>query len=133
VTEQGLDITWSGRHAIVTMPAEIDLINAGRLGDQLSAVGIGSPEVITVDLTATTFCDSAGIRALARAHEQAADCGAELRLAVGDSPVRRILQLTGLDQILPIYRDVRQSLATPRATPLAGPTAGPARNQETSM
>ena len=125
MTEQGLDVTWSGRHAIVAMPPEIDLINAGSLGDQLSAVVSESPDAVTVDMTATTFCDSAGIRALVRAHEQAAGSGAELRLAVGDSPVRRIIQLTGLDQILPIYHDVRQSLTTPRARP--------ASNQESSM
>jgi anti-sigma B factor antagonist len=125
VTEQGLVITWSGRHAIVTMPAEIDLINAGHVGDQLSALLSGSPDVVTVDMTATTFCDSAGIREFARAHRQAAVSGAELRLAVGDSPVRRILQLTGLDQVLPLYDDVRQSLTAP--------VAGPASNQESSM
>jgi anti-sigma B factor antagonist len=73
-----------------------------------------SPEVITADMTATMFCDSAGVNALARAHELAAAGGAELRLALGDSPAARVIQLIGLDQIVPLYRDVQQSLATPR-------------------
>jgi anti-sigma B factor antagonist len=123
MTEPGLNVTWAGRHAIVTMPAEIDLINAGSLADQLSDVASQSPDAVTVDLTGTTFCDSAGIRALTRAHERAAASGAELRLAIGDSPVRRILQLTGLDQILPVYHDVRQSLTTPRADPDSSPAS----------
>jgi anti-sigma B factor antagonist len=121
VTEQAPDIAWSGRHAVVTMPAEIDLVNASSMGNQLSAVVGESPELITVDMTATDFCDSAGIRVLARAHQLAAAGGGELRLAVGGSPVRRILQLTGLDQVLPVYRDVQQSLATPRADPASNP------------
>lgn len=103
------------------MPAEIDLINATGLGHQLSAAASGSPEVITIDMSATTFCDSAGIRTLVHAHKHAAASGAELRIAIGDSPVRRILQLTGVDQVLPIYQDVRQSLTTPRADPAANP------------
>ena len=118
-------LRWSGRHAIVTMPAEIDLTNSSDVRDLLAAAASQSPEVITADMTATTFCDSAGAHALARAHELAAANGSELRLALGDSPTARILQLLGLDQIVPVYRDVQQSLATPRATPDSrpGPTA----------
>ncbi len=121
MTDEGFEVTWSGCHAIVTTPAEIDLINATGLGDQLSAAASGSPEVITIDLSATTFCDSAGIRALVRAHERAAASGTELRIALGDSPVRRILQLTGVDQVLPVYHDVRHSLSTPRTGAAANP------------
>jgi anti-sigma B factor antagonist len=96
------------------MPAEMDITNSSDVSDLLAAVAGQFPEVITADMTATMFCDSAGVNALARAHELAAACGAELRLALGDSPATRVIQLTGLGQIVPLYRDVRQSLATPR-------------------
>jgi anti-anti-sigma factor len=91
----------------------------------LAAVAAQSPDVITVDLTATMFCDSSGAHTLARAHRLATASGGELRLALGDSPVARILELTGLDQVLPVYRDVQQSLATACAGPDSrpGPTA----------
>ena len=49
--------------------------------------------------------------------------GGELRLAVGGSPCTRILELTGLDQVLPIYRTVQESLLTSRAAPGGGPDA----------
>jgi phosphoserine phosphatase RsbU/P len=107
------DVRWSGRHAVVTMPAEIDVTNSSDVSDLLTAVARESPEVITADMTATTFCDSAGVNALARAHELAAAGGIELRLALGDSPAARVIQLIGLDQIMPLYHDVPQSLATP--------------------
>ena len=110
-------VAWSGRHAVVTMPAEIDMTNASDVSDLLAAVAGESPQVITADMTATEFCDSAGVRALVRAHERAAAVGSELRLALGDSPAVRIIQLIGLDQIVPLYRDVEQSLATPRNRP----------------
>jgi phosphoserine phosphatase RsbU/P len=114
-------VTWSGRHAVVTIPAEIDMTNASGVTDLLAVVAGQSPEVITADMTATEFCDSAGVRALVRAHERAAAVGSELRLAMGDSPAARVTQLVGLDQIVPLYRDVQQSLATPRNEPDSRP------------
>jgi anti-anti-sigma factor len=94
------------------MPDEIDLTNSGDLDQLLAAVVAQSPETITVDLTATTFCDSAGVGVLARAHQLATENGGELRIALGRSPVARILQLIGLDQVVPVYRDVQHSLDT---------------------
>ena len=104
------DVRWSGRHAIVTMPDEIDLTNSGDLDGLLAAVIAESPETVTVDLTTTTFCDSAGIGVLARAHQLATADGAELRIALGHSQVGRVIQLVGLDQIVPVYPDVQHSL-----------------------
>lgn len=114
MTAPVLKISRPGRHIVVTAPAEVDMVNAGSLSDQLTAI-CGSPDVITVDMTGTTFCDSAGARALVRAAQVSAASGGELRLAIGNSPVRRILQLNGLDQVASVYPDVRHSLAAPGA------------------
>jgi hypothetical protein len=35
------DVRWSGRHAIVTMPAEIDVTNSSDVSDLLAAVARG--------------------------------------------------------------------------------------------
>ncbi len=103
------------------MPAEIDVANSSGVDDLLAAVAAQSPDVITADMTGTVFCDSAGVHALARAYRLAAANGGELCLAIGDSPVARILQLIGLDQVVPVHHDVQQSLATPRAGPDSRP------------
>jgi len=108
------DLSWSGKHAIVTMPKEIDSTNSSRLYQALTSAAAHSPDVITADLTGTAFCDSAGVHALALADQRAAEIGAELRLATGHSPVARILRLTGMDQVLPQYHNVEQSLAARR-------------------
>lgn len=106
-------VHWSGRHVVVRMPAEIDVTNSASVDSVLAGVAAQHPEVITADMTATVFCDSSGIHALARAHRRATANGGELRLAVGASPAVRLLQLTGLDQVLPMFGDVTQSLAAP--------------------
>src|SRR5450755_3207170 len=122
MTGHELQVSWSGRHAVVTMPDEIDLGNSGDVDEQLKAVAGQAPDLITADLTDTVFCDSAGVYVLTRTHEMVVAKGGELRLAIGDSPVARIFELTGLDQIIPVYRDVQQSLDNPRAGP--GPEPG---------
>jgi phosphoserine phosphatase RsbU/P len=116
-------IRWSGRHAVVTMPGETDVVNAADVAELISSAASGSPEVITADLTATLFCDSAGVEVLARASDMAAARGLEFRLALGGSPVARILQLTGLGEVVPLYRDVPHSLATPAVRPGRAPGA----------
>ena len=107
------------------MPTEMDITNASDISDLVAAVTGQSPEVITADMTATVFCDSSGVHALARARELAAAGGSELRLALGGSPTARIIQLIGLDQIVPVYRDVEESLATPDN----GPDSRPAETE----
>jgi anti-anti-sigma factor len=111
LTGQDQRVRWSGRHAVVTMPGEIDVTNAPGLAALLTTVAGQFPEAITADLTTTVFCDSAGVEVLTRASELAASRGAEFRLALGDSPVARILELTGLDALMPLYQDVEHSLA----------------------
>jgi anti-anti-sigma factor len=121
MTVQEGEVRWSGRHAVITLPAEIDASNTAEVEDLLTAVAAQSPEVMTVDLATTAFCDSAGVHALASAHRLAAASGGELRLALGGSPVARIIQLIGLDEIVPVYGDVQQSLETPRTGPATSP------------
>src|SRR6202012_2573695 len=124
MTTGELAVRWSGRHVVVTMPTEIDAANSAAVTGQLSAVLSEHPDLITADLTRTRFCDSAGVQAIARAAEQSAASGSELRIALGDSPVARVFQLTGLDQVMRVYHDVKQSLDTPRSGP--EPVARPA-------
>jgi anti-sigma B factor antagonist len=114
VTTRDQEVRWSGRHAIAALPAEIDVTNSADVASLLAAVVAQLPDVLTADMTGTTFCDSSGIHALARAHRLAAANGCELRLAIGDSPARRILELTGLNQVVPVFANVEQSLAAVR-------------------
>ena len=130
MTSGELAVRWSGRHVVVTMPTEIDAANSAAVTGQLSAVLSERPEMITADLTGTRFCDSAGVQAVARAGEHSAASGAELRIALGDSPVARVFQLTGLDQAMRVYRDVQQSLDTPRPGAEPGPRPAPAGQRQ---
>jgi anti-sigma B factor antagonist len=103
---------------VVTLPAEIDISNDGLVEDELtSALGDGVA-VLVADGTRTTFCASAGMSVLIRTHRQAQAAGIQLRV-VASPAVRRILELTGADQVLDAYPDLADALAgrhTPATT-----------------
>jgi anti-anti-sigma factor len=104
------------RAVVVTMPAEIDITNADRIGGQLSAAIAGGAGIVVADMTGTTFCNSSGISVLVLAHRQAAANGAELRLVVLSAAVLRALKLVRMDTLLPIYPSLDAAL-TPEAAP----------------
>jgi anti-sigma B factor antagonist len=103
---------------VVALPAEIDMANAGQVGQQLGSAIAPGVRAVIVDMTATTFCDSSGISMLVRAHKQAAANGTQLRLVVHSTVVLRSLRLVQMDYLLPIYPTLSQALAVgPASTP----------------
>jgi anti-sigma B factor antagonist len=95
---------------VITMPAEIDLGNSGRLGDQVRAAFRPGASVVIADLTPTTFCDTSGARVLVLASKEAAAADIELRLAVPEGNVRRMMRLLGLDHVLRLYPSLADAL-----------------------
>ena len=115
-------IQWVGPHAVAAMPAEIDALNAEKIGqDLLSAVSLGAA-VLVVDMSETTFCDSAGVQATIVAYRQAAANGTELRLVA--TAVLRILTVVGIGQLIPIYPTLESALAGPPSVRASMPDLG---------
>jgi phosphoserine phosphatase RsbU/P len=104
-------VRWHGRQAVVTLPPEIDLTNAESVFQLLAAAAAQSPQVVTADLSGTEFCDSAGLNDLLRAHRAIVENNGELRIVLGQSPVRRVIELCGIDQVIPVFTDVDEALA----------------------
>ena len=74
-----------------------------------------SVHAVIADMTATTFCDSAGIAALIRAKNQVTAHGAELRLLLPCPNVLRVLKIQGVDAVLPIYHSLEEAQKRPRS------------------
>ena len=101
-----------GGPAVVPLPAEIDITNAGEVFDRICAALAPGPATVIADLTATTFCDSSGVRHLLLAHRRAGASGTRLRFAVpAASPVRRILAFTGADQVIAVYPTLDEAVS----------------------
>ena len=97
---------------VVPLPAEIDVTNSAQVYEQLVAALAPGADVVIADLTSTSFCDSSGVHAIMHAHELAAARGIRLRLAVSPGgTVPRVLQLTGVDSLMPIYTSLQDAMS----------------------
>jgi anti-sigma B factor antagonist len=106
-------VVWVGRVAVVTLPAEVDVSNADQIRQDLIAVLARDASLVIIDMSATTFCDSAGVTALVRAVRQASASGAGLRVATSAPAVTRVLTITGVDRLIEIYPSVAAAMADP--------------------
>jgi anti-anti-sigma factor len=70
-------VLWLDRTAVVRLPAEIDLTIADDVREALLSVLNQGAHGLVADMTATTFCDSAGISALVRAARRASAARAD--------------------------------------------------------
>jgi anti-sigma B factor antagonist len=96
-------------HAVITMPAEIDMTNADQVRQALLSAVERQVAVLIVDMSRTRFCDSAGVQAVIAAYRRAAMTGTQLRLVA--TAVRRIFTVIGADQLIPTYPTVEAALA----------------------
>jgi len=102
---------WAGRQAVVALPEQIEFPNAGQIRDELLSVINRGADTLIVDMTATISCDHAGADALARVHQRATASGTELRLVVTAQIVRRVLDISGIGRLVPIYPSLEAAMA----------------------
>jgi anti-sigma B factor antagonist len=103
-------VLWTGQVAVVRLPVEIDVTNADTIREDLLSVVNQGAVLLVVDMSKTTFCDSAGVSALVRTFTRASASGSGMRLVVGAPTVRRILSLTGVDRLIGTYPSVAAAL-----------------------
>ena len=100
------------RDVMVAVTGEIDPTTAALFRTALEEAGTRAPRVV-VDLSGVTFIDSTGISALIHAHQSVRPPGT-LVLRSPSPTARRLLDLTGLDQIMSIEGDPdRDRCSTP--------------------
>jgi anti-sigma B factor antagonist len=96
---------------VVTAPAEIDVTTANPLRTALLEAAAQGQATIVVDMTYTTYCDSAGLGVLIRAHKRALAEGGEVRLVIpAGGAVDRIFTLTSLYRFIPRFGGLPEAL-----------------------
>lgn len=83
----------NGGERVVSLTGDLDISSSPVLDDLLQDLS----EPVTIDMTGLSFIDSSGLSALLRSHDRASAAGSQLSLIVGSGPVRRLLEVTGLD------------------------------------
>ncbi len=106
-------VVWVGRAAVLRLPAEVDISNADQVREDLVTLAGQGATLVIADMSATTFCDSAGVTALVRAVRKANASGTGLRVAASTPAVTRVLAITGVDRLIGIYPSVAAAMADP--------------------
>jgi anti-sigma B factor antagonist len=119
MTEASYRVRRVGDHVVVAMAGEIDITNADDMRQALLAVVSDGAAVLIIDMSGTTFCDSAGVQAIVDAYRHTTASCTQLRLVA--TSILRIFTLTGVDQLIPTYPSLEAALA---GLPAAQTSAG---------
>ena len=96
---------------VIAVDGELDMSTAGELGDVISSA-IQAREVnIVLDLANLDFCDSAGLAVMVGAHNRLDAVGRRIVVAAPKETVARVLDLSGVSQVIPTTADSEEACA----------------------
>ena len=97
---------------VLQISGEVDLGTAASLRTATEDLLAGPAELIVIDLSEVTFFDSAGLKVLDDLQQQAAAAHRSVALVCPHERIRRLLEITGLDDRFSIH-DTLEDAATP--------------------
>jgi anti-sigma B factor antagonist len=86
--------------ATIVLVGEFDESCAAHFWAAVSEAFATRPQSVTVEARGLTFIDSSGLQALIRAREAADEAGVAFRVREPSPPVRRIVEITGIVDLL---------------------------------
>ena len=105
-------VDWHGEVPIAAVDGEVDASNAGEVGTDLRALVTNRSTDLVVDLSPTRYLDSAGINLLFALGDDLTARQIALRIVVApESPIARMLAITGLDRVYANHATVGSALA----------------------
>ncbi|MHB8146284.1 MAG: STAS domain-containing protein [Vulcanimicrobiaceae bacterium] len=99
-----------GDALVYSLRGSLDLATSPSVRAALTQAAANGKHEIVVDLTQVEFLDSTGLGALIGAHRRAIESGGTLRLVVSEGPILRLLNITGLIRVLPVYHSRADAL-----------------------
>jgi anti-anti-sigma factor len=109
-----------GDIVVVSVGGELDMATAPQLQDQITDLLDRGLSRLVFDLTDLSFCDSTGLSVFVRAKNSTDEAGGVVRLAAPQRGVRRILEVSGLVEVLHTYPTVDEAVAADASEPAAG-------------
>jgi anti-anti-sigma factor len=96
---------------VISVTGELDMATAPQLQDHITELlGQGHNRMV-FDLAEVSFCDSTGLSVFVRAANNCDETDGNIRLAAPQRGVLRILQVSGLVEVLPTYATVDEAIA----------------------
>lgn len=104
------EFTNLGSAIIVRLRGELDRLTAPYL-DRVLAEARRSGKDVIVGLSGLTYLDMGGVKLLEAAAQQSRDQGRGFVLAESPPPVRRILEVFGFHQVVPMLESIRDAMS----------------------
>ena len=121
---RGLELEDSDGVPVARLPADVDAANAESVGEVIAASFSHDSPGVVADLTATRYLDSTGSDMLFRLAERMATRRQRLHLVVPEeAPVRRILEIVSISDIVAIHPDVTSALGAVRGDGAPAPAS----------
>ncbi len=105
----------TGRITTLTLSGELDLLSSPALEQELERAHASDCDVILLDLRELEFMDSTGLHVLVDAHQREQDAGRSLVLTKPSEQVQRLLDLTGVAELIRIVDSPAQLVDADRA------------------
>ncbi len=93
-------------YTVLEVRGDLDMATSGRLQDSLQQLIDAGDRRVVVDLAGVDFMDSSALGALVTAYKALRDGGGRLCLAAVQPPVRTVLALSAVDQVVDVYDSV---------------------------
>jgi anti-sigma B factor antagonist len=94
-----------GRRTVLCASGEIDIATAPTLARAIDAALAAGALELWIDLTPASFMDSSGVHVLFETHTRLCDLNRRLAVVCPPGSVRRVLDLSGVSERLPLYED----------------------------
>jgi anti-sigma B factor antagonist len=107
-----LHVTERDNASVARIDGEIDVSNAAELAERVMSGMADDASMLVLDLSHTTYVDSSGLRLLFELRRRLGSRRRKLWVVVpAEAPVRRLLSLTRLEDVLPVVASVDDALA----------------------
>ena len=101
-----------GNGAVLVLYGEVDLHVAPELRDRLTSIVDEGADYVVLDLTRVSFIDSMALGVVLNAQKRLGSSGGQLRAIVpSSSELRRVFELTMLDQVITLDESRQEALA----------------------
>lgn len=103
---------WHGDVPVAVVTGEVDASNVAEVGVTLRGLVTNQSSVLVVDLSPTTYLDSAGINLMFALGDELQSRQLTLRIVIKpSSSISRMLAITGLDKTYPTYTTLAEALS----------------------
>jgi len=96
--------------AVLRVSGELDLATADQLRQAVGQYA-DSGGALIIDLSGVTFCDSTGLGVLINAYRRVTGAGGRLLLCGLQPRLTGLLEVTGIDRVIPVHPSLADALA----------------------